>query len=202
MVASTLARAWREPAVHVDRIQPDGSRLGVGRGPRGGHPSLLDSRPNSRPGKTAGWGSHHRFSGQLRGANQPAWRLYEAMDAESATRWARAAICGRRSAGCRCAAELARALPGAIQTGLRSGRLHRVHREVYVLGHRPATREVKWQAWPCLRAVRRRYSAIAPPRLRGPIREGESWNVTSVTSPAGCGRGRHGIQVKPRSTRG
>jgi hypothetical protein len=120
--------------------------------------------------------------GTNRGANRPA------------TKWARAADLAS-PLGLLTAAQLNSLgiFRGAIQKGLRSGRLHRVHREVYVLGHRPATREVKWQAAVLAcgpEAVLSHPSAAAA----WAIREGESWNV-DVTSPAGRGRGRHGIQV-------
>ena len=114
------------------------------------------------------------------------------MDAESAKRWARAADLAS-PLGLLTAAQL-NALGifrGAIEKGLRSGRLHRVHRGVYVLGHRPATREVKWAAAVLAcgpEAVLSHRSAAAA----WAIREWEGHRV-DVTSPSG--RGRDGIRV-------
>jgi very-short-patch-repair endonuclease len=116
------------------------------------------------------------------------------MDAESAKRWAKAADLAA-PLGLLTAAQL-NALGifrGAIEKGLRSGRLHRVHQGVYVLGHRPATREVRWAAavMACGReAVLSHRSAAAA----WAIRDWESMTV-DVTSPAGSGRGRRAIRV-------
>ncbi|HYN52467.1 MAG TPA: DUF559 domain-containing protein [Thermoleophilaceae bacterium] len=71
--------------------------------------------------------------------------------------------------------------------------MHRVHQGVYALGHRPATREVKWAAAVLAcgpRAALSHRSAAAA----WAIRDGESRRV-DVTSPAGRGRGRDGIRV-------
>lgn len=116
------------------------------------------------------------------------------MDAESAKRWAKAADragpLGLLDTRQLHALGIYR---GAIAKGVRSGRLHRVHQGVYVLGHRPATRHVRWAAAVMAcgagAALSHRSAAVA-----WGIREGESARV-DVTSPAGCGRGRDGIRV-------
>jgi hypothetical protein len=116
------------------------------------------------------------------------------MEAESAKRWARAADLAS-PLGLLTAAQL-NALGifrGAIEKGLRSGRLHRVHRGVYVLGHRPATREVKWAAAVLVCGPEAALSHRSAAAVWA-IREWESRQV-DVTSPAGRGRGREGIRV-------
>jgi very-short-patch-repair endonuclease len=116
------------------------------------------------------------------------------MDGESAKRWAKAADLAA-PLGLLTAAQL-NALGifrGAIEKGLRSGRLHRVHQGVYVLGHRPAIREVRWAAAVMAcgpEAVLSHRSAAAA----WGIRDWESRSV-DVTSPSGSGRERRAIRV-------
>ncbi len=116
------------------------------------------------------------------------------MDAESATRWAKAANIAE-PLGLLTVPQLHAIgiFRGAIQKGLRSGRLHRLHQGVYVLGHRPATAEVRWAAAVMACGPDAVLSHRSAARAWG-IRDGESRTV-DVTSPAGSGRGRDGIHV-------
>lgn len=116
------------------------------------------------------------------------------MDAERATGWKAVAAVAARQHGLVTIAQLfaAGVGKGAIEKAVRSGRLHRVHRGVYAVGHAGLTREARWLA-----AV----LACGPGAVLGHRSAATAWGIRDGVGPSvdvvttGAGRRRSGITV-------